>query len=483
LANARRKTMAAFDPATLDRWRALAIVDRDGTTVGTISEFYLDRETGHPTWALVNTGLFGATQTFVPLVHATEISDGLQVPYQKNHIKDSPKVDLHDELSPQEEAELFAHYGVDYHPSPEMVPRTTDPASPAGPHSGSESESAEDAEGVPGSAQVTDSVPGPAEDAGAAPGSAESGGPGLGTTGTTGPVIPSAAGVATAPTGEGSGPAPVPAEPASTDPAGADDTQADPVPSTATGTAPAGPGPRDATSGQLDTTGEAGSTVPNEPGTTEAPPSESPRSGSHRLDLEERSGGGSGVGDGEGPRDPSQSTPPDLENDFDRSGITSASLEDADRSAATSAPSDPDLSRTAPVEPGLPGSTAASPYRSGPPTIDKGDSPEASDPPPGEAGWPPGQAGSFEEHEPFDRPSGASDRWREAKLAAERDRIARSAAAQPEERSPLERARRRLERLVGVGQEHSDEISPDDREAAERARRARLGLDENDHPR
>ena len=99
--------MAAFDPATLDRWRALAIVDRDGTTVGTISEFYLDRETGHPTWALVNTGLFGATQTFVPLVHATEIGDGLQVPYEKTHIKDTPRVDLHDELSPDEEAALF----------------------------------------------------------------------------------------------------------------------------------------------------------------------------------------------------------------------------------------------------------------------------------------------------------------------------------------------------------------------------------------
>ncbi|HXP14825.1 MAG TPA: PRC-barrel domain-containing protein, partial [Actinomycetes bacterium] len=109
--------MAAFDPATLDRWRALAIVDRDGTTVGTISEFYLDRETGHPTWALVNTGLFGATQTFVPLVHATEISDGLQVPYEKSHIKDTPRVDLHDELSPDEEAILFAHYGVEYEPS------------------------------------------------------------------------------------------------------------------------------------------------------------------------------------------------------------------------------------------------------------------------------------------------------------------------------------------------------------------------------
>ncbi|HET7517437.1 MAG TPA: PRC-barrel domain-containing protein, partial [Actinomycetes bacterium] len=109
--------MAAFDPATLERWRALAIVDRDGSTVGTISEFYLDRETGHPTWALVNTGLFGTSQSFVPLVHATEIADGLQVPYEKRHIKDSPRVDLHDELSPEEEAALFAHYGVDYEPA------------------------------------------------------------------------------------------------------------------------------------------------------------------------------------------------------------------------------------------------------------------------------------------------------------------------------------------------------------------------------
>jgi len=81
----------------------------------------------------------------------------------------------------------------------------------------------------------------------------------------------------------------------------------------------------------------------------------------------------------------------------------------------------------------------------------------------------------------LDRPAGASDRWRQAKLAAERERIARAAAAQPEERSPLERARRRLERLVGVGQDHSDDdISPADRDAAERARRDRLGFDEDD---
>jgi PRC-barrel domain len=111
--------MAAIDPATLDRWRTLSIVDRDGGTVGSISEFYLDRETRYPTWALVNIGLFGARQMFVPLLGATEISDGLQVPYEKGHIKDAPRIDLHGELTPDEEATLFAHYGIDYQPAPE----------------------------------------------------------------------------------------------------------------------------------------------------------------------------------------------------------------------------------------------------------------------------------------------------------------------------------------------------------------------------
>jgi hypothetical protein len=140
-------------------------------------------------------------------------------------------------------------------------------------------------------------------------------------------------------------------------------------------------------------------------------------------------------------------------------------------------PSDPDLSRTAPVEPGLPGSTAAS---SGPvpTTVEKGGGGHPAGRPTDDAGWPPG----FDDNAPADPPAGASDRWREAKLAAEQNRIARAAAAQPEERSPLERARRRLERLVGVGQDHPDpdDISPADREAAERARRARLGFEDDD---
>jgi hypothetical protein len=411
--------MAAFDPATLDRWRALAIVDRDGTTVGTISEFYLDRETGHPTWALVNTGLFGATQTFVPLVHATEISDGLQVPYEKRHIKDAPRVDAHDELTPAEEATLLAHYGVEYEPTTKSaeVPASTDEAT------------------------TTTAV----EGAGPVPASSEE---------------PAAAAA--------EGPGPVPAEPGAVE---ASET------TVAEGT---GPAPADPESGASEESGsvDGPGPVPAEPATGEA--------------TGRRDGSDPDATDSSVPREPGTADP-DEATRVDQQGLGAEGLEPEEFGWASQRPEVPaegdrDLSRTAPVEPGLPGSTAADPYGPAPTTMDKGAHPieQLEEEPirsPDEAPWP-SPAGVFEEQVPLDRPAGSSDRWREAKQAAERERIARAASIPPEERSPLERARRRLERLVGVGQEHpDDDISPTDRDAAERARRARLGLEEDDDPR
>jgi hypothetical protein len=473
--------MEAFDPATLDRWRALAIVDRDGTTVGTISEFYLDRETGHPTWALVNTGLFGATQTFVPLVHATEISDGLQVPYEKSHIKDTPKVDLHDDLSPEEEAELFAHYGVDYQPSGEPPdaagpgpaegpgPVRADPGVAEAVGTGSAEGSGRvgvDA-GVGGSPTVVDAGSAPTE----APGGVDTA---LG-------ERPQAADSEGA-TGE------VPAEPAPVDAAETVDAGSGPAPAGTIGPAPIGPGQHEGDAGHTSPgSQEANDTAAAEPGTAQydaandrvsaEPGTTEPHAANDRVPAEpgttESEGANATIAAESGATEPGGATPPGL---------------DAERSRT--AGHDPDLARTAPVEPGLPGSTSASPYGPGPASVDKGvagsSGPTADESVRalGQADFAPGTAaGTFEEHEPFDRPTGASDRWREAKLAAERDRVARTAAAQPEERSPLERARRRLERLVGGGQDDPDDISPADRDAAERARRARLGLDEDDHRR
>jgi PRC-barrel domain len=445
--------MAAFDPATLDRWRALAIVDRDGSTVGTINEFYLDRETGYPTWALISTGLFGTTQTFVPLVHATEISDGLQVPYEKRHIKDSPRVDPHDELSPDEEATLFAHYGVDYHPLVEPpLADDADRGSIQGPGPVEGPGPVPAGAGLTGSPTPVDTEPESAE----APGPVE-----------TEPWQGESPGPMGTESGSAEAPGPVHTESGSGDAAG-------PV--------PADPGSIDTQPGSA----AAGSpeAVPDEPRT--ADPGDRPRSDTAVTtdpDPGDRPGSDPAATTGPDP-DPALDWPAAADPD---PGSSHAPVPDPDTGSSHDAPHDPDIGRTAPVAQGLPGSTAASPSGSGAATVDK--DAEPFEPPveephrlPAEASWAPGAARSFEKQEPVDRPAGASDRWREAKLAAERDRIARAAAARPEERSPLERARRRLERLVGGGQEHDDpeDISPTDREAAERARRARLGLDDGD---
>jgi uncharacterized protein (TIGR02271 family) len=102
------------DIDTVRSWRGATMVDADGDKIGTIESIYLDDETGEPEWALVNTGLFGTKSSFVPLAQATSSGDQVQVPYEKQLVKDAPRVDTDQHLSETEEQQLWRHYGLDY---------------------------------------------------------------------------------------------------------------------------------------------------------------------------------------------------------------------------------------------------------------------------------------------------------------------------------------------------------------------------------
>src|SRR5215212_48432 len=102
------------DIETIRSWHGRTLVDRDGGKIGTIDAIYLDDETGEPEWALVNTGLFGTKSSFVPLAQAASSGDQVQVPYDKQLVKDAPRVDTDQHLSEAEEQELGRHYGLDY---------------------------------------------------------------------------------------------------------------------------------------------------------------------------------------------------------------------------------------------------------------------------------------------------------------------------------------------------------------------------------
>jgi uncharacterized protein (TIGR02271 family) len=88
------------------------VVDSVGEKIGTVGQVYVDTTSGEPTWASVKTGLFGLSESFVPLADAAEGTDGLRVGYEKEFVKDAPRVDPDQGLSAEEENRLYSYYGV-----------------------------------------------------------------------------------------------------------------------------------------------------------------------------------------------------------------------------------------------------------------------------------------------------------------------------------------------------------------------------------
>jgi uncharacterized protein (TIGR02271 family) len=99
---------------TLDTIRGATVVDENGDKIGSLDEIYLDEDTGQPEWAAVKTGLFGTGLSFVPLANAERNGDDLRVPFSKELVKDAPRVDADGHLSQDEEADLYAYYGISY---------------------------------------------------------------------------------------------------------------------------------------------------------------------------------------------------------------------------------------------------------------------------------------------------------------------------------------------------------------------------------
>jgi uncharacterized protein (TIGR02271 family) len=96
------------------QWRGQTVVSSDGDKVGKVEEIYLDTETSEPEFALVHTGMFGSKSSFVPIANAQDDGGSVKVPFDKSQVTDSPKMDPDGELSQQDEAALYRHYGMDY---------------------------------------------------------------------------------------------------------------------------------------------------------------------------------------------------------------------------------------------------------------------------------------------------------------------------------------------------------------------------------
>lgn len=86
------------------------VIDGDGEKVGTAKQVYVDHDSGRPLFVGVATGLFGTSESLVPLYGAVFDGESLRIPHDKATVKDAPRIDADGVLTSEEQDRLWDYY-------------------------------------------------------------------------------------------------------------------------------------------------------------------------------------------------------------------------------------------------------------------------------------------------------------------------------------------------------------------------------------
>jgi hypothetical protein len=111
-----------FDIERISEWRGQDVLDPEDQRIGRLEEIYYDRHGGSPGFACIKTGLFGRRLSFVPLVGASMARDHIRLAYPADQVKRAPSVEPDGQLTAEEEAALFEHYGLESPLDPDAQP-------------------------------------------------------------------------------------------------------------------------------------------------------------------------------------------------------------------------------------------------------------------------------------------------------------------------------------------------------------------------
>ena len=103
--------MPAFDVAR--RWKGRVVLDRDGGKLGSVLDVFYDAENDEPGWVLLAADGDAGTR-LVPVAEAVEHGNELRVPYDRAVVLGAPGLETGGRLWPQEEADLYAYWGLPY---------------------------------------------------------------------------------------------------------------------------------------------------------------------------------------------------------------------------------------------------------------------------------------------------------------------------------------------------------------------------------
>jgi hypothetical protein len=99
--------MPGFD--VVQRWKGRIAIASDGEPLGAIVEVFYDAAGDQPGWALLDAA---AGWRLVPVMRAVEDGTVVRVDVPADLVKGAPSMEPGERLWPQEEAGLYAHYGL-----------------------------------------------------------------------------------------------------------------------------------------------------------------------------------------------------------------------------------------------------------------------------------------------------------------------------------------------------------------------------------
>ncbi len=89
------------------------VMDSAGDEVGDVDGVWVDDATDELEFVSVKLGFLVGKPHIIPLANAQVSADGITVPYSKDQIKDAPSFATDDEISPEDEDEIYSYYGID----------------------------------------------------------------------------------------------------------------------------------------------------------------------------------------------------------------------------------------------------------------------------------------------------------------------------------------------------------------------------------
>jgi hypothetical protein len=97
--------------ADVESWVGARLDEISGAGIGKVEGGYVDEKTGLPEWILIRVGRFGH-HCVVPARQAVAGVGHVWVPWDRNSIRRSPRVEPGGALTAEEELQLCEHYGI-----------------------------------------------------------------------------------------------------------------------------------------------------------------------------------------------------------------------------------------------------------------------------------------------------------------------------------------------------------------------------------